>query len=54
MNSARLQRVFQNFVVPWKIHISQKLILSAEAASDGVRFAYVNFYNKWVLQQGEK
>jgi hypothetical protein len=36
-------------VVPWKIHISQNLILSAEAsqrdASIGARFAYANFYD---------
>ena len=52
LNSARYHRVFQNFVVPWKIHISQKLILPADAsrqdASNGVRVAYVNFYNMWV------
>ena len=42
---------FQNFVVPWNLHISQKLILPAEAsrqdASDGVRVrvAYVNLYD---------
>ncbi len=51
LNSARYHRVFQNFVVPWKIHISQKLILPADAsrqdASNGVRVAYVNFYHKW-------
>ena len=27
-----ISRVFQNFVVPWKINISQKLILPAEAS----------------------
>jgi hypothetical protein len=52
LNSARYHRVFQNFVVPWKIHISQKLILPADAsrqdASNGVRVAYVNFYDIWV------
>jgi len=26
MNSARLQKVFQNFVVPWKIHKSNSII----------------------------
>ncbi len=52
MNSARYHRVFQNFVAPWKVHVSQKLILPADAsrqnASNGVRVAYVNFYNMWV------
>ena len=50
LNSARYHRVFQNFVVLWKIHLSQKLILPADAqdASNGVRVAYVNFYNMWV------
>ena len=42
---------FQNFViVPWKIQISRKLILSAESSqrdtSNGVRLVYVNFYEK--------
>lgn len=41
---------FQNFVIPWKIQISQKLILSAESSqrdpSNGVRLVYVNFYEK--------
>ena len=54
--SARSHRVFQNFVVPWKLHISQKLILPAETSHqdmlNGVGVAYVKFYNKWVLQQG--
>ena len=40
MNSARYHRVFQNLVVPWKIHMSQKLILPADAswqdASNGI------------------
>ena len=53
MNSARLHKVFQNFVVPWKIHIYKNLILSSDAsrqdASNGVRVAYVNFDHKWVL-----
>jgi len=52
MNSARLHKVFQNFVVPWKIHIYKNLILSSDAsrrdASNGIRVAYVNFYNMWV------
>ena len=56
MNSARLHKVFQNFVVPWKIHIYKNLILSSDAsrqdASNGIRVAYVNFYHKWVLRQG--
>jgi hypothetical protein len=45
MNSARLHKVFQNFVVPWKIHIYKNLILSSDAsrrdASCGIRVAYV-------------
>ncbi len=53
MNSARYHRVFQNFVVPWKMHIYQKLILPADAsqqdASNGVWVAYVNFYDMWVV-----
>jgi hypothetical protein len=56
MNSARLHKVFQNFVVPWKIHIYKNLILSSDAsrrdASNGIRVAYVNFYHKWVLRHG--
>ena len=32
MNSARLHKVFQNFVVPWKIHIYKNLILSSDAS----------------------
>jgi len=44
--------VFQNFVVPWKIHIYKNLILSSDAsrrdASNGVRVACENFYNMWV------
>jgi len=52
LNSARYYRVFQNFVVPWKIHMSQELILPADVsrqdAPNGVRVAYVNFYNMWV------
>ena len=52
MNSARLHKIFQNFVVPWKIHIYKNLILSSDAsrqdASNGIRVAYVNFYHKWV------
>jgi hypothetical protein len=52
MNSALLHRVFQNFVVPWKIHIYKNLILSSDSsrrdASNGIRVAYVNFYHKWV------
>ncbi len=50
LNSARLHKVFQNFVVPWKIDIYKNLILSSDAsqrgALNGVRVAYVNFYNK--------
>jgi hypothetical protein len=56
MNSARLHKVFQNFVVPWKIHLYKNLILSSDAsrqdASNGIRVAYVNFYHKWVLRHG--
>ena len=56
MNSARLHKVFQNFVVPWKIHLYKNLILSSDAsrrdASNGIRVAYVIFYHKWVLRQG--
>ena len=56
LNSARSHRVFQNFVVPWKLHIYKKLILPADAScqdtSNGIRVAYVNFYEKWVLRQG--
>ena len=56
MNSARLHKVFQNFVVQWKIHIYKSLILSSDAsrrdASNGIWVAYVNFYHKWVLRQG--
>jgi len=56
MNSARLHKVFQNFVVPWKIHIYINLILSSDASrrdtSNGIRVAYVNFYHKWVLRHG--
>ena len=55
LNSARLHKVFQNFVVPRKIHLSQNLILSSEAsrqdASNGVRVAYVNFYNMWAYDK---
>jgi hypothetical protein len=58
MNSARLHKVFQNFVVPWKIHIYKNLILSSDAprrdASNGIRVAYVNFYNKWVLRHDKR
>ena len=32
MNSARLHEVFQNFVVPWKIHLYKNLILSSDAS----------------------
>ncbi len=50
LNSARLHKVFQNFVVPWKIDIYKNLILSSDAsrrgASNGVRVDYVNFYDK--------
>ena len=56
MNSARLHKVFQNFVVQWKIHININLILSSDAsrqdASNGIRVAYVNFYHKLVLRHG--
>ena len=49
LNSARYHRGFQNFVVPWKMHIYQKLILPADAsqqdASNGVRVAFVIFYD---------
>ena len=31
LNSARSHRVFQNFVVPWKLYSYQKLILPADA-----------------------
>ena len=52
-NSAWLHMVFQNFVVPWKLDIYINLILSTNVsqqdASNGVRVAYVNFYQKWVL-----
>jgi len=52
MNSARLHKVFQNFVIPRKIHIYKNLILSSDAsrrdASNGVRVAFVNFYNMGV------
>jgi len=56
MNSARLHKVFQIFVVPWKIDLYKNLILSSDAsqrdASNGAREAHVNFYHKWVLRQG--
>ena len=52
MNAARLHEVFQNFEVPWKIDIYKNLILSSDASqrdvSNGIRVAYVNFYNLWV------
>ena len=56
MNSARLHKDFQNFVVPWKIVLYKNLFISSDTSrqdvSNGVRVAYVNFDNKWVLQQG--
>jgi hypothetical protein len=52
LNSARYHRGFQNFEVPWKMHMYQKLILPADASRqdtlNGVRVAYVNLYNMWV------
>jgi hypothetical protein len=49
LNSARCIVLFQNFVVLWKIHMSQNIILPADAshqdALNGVRVAYANFYN---------
>ena len=58
LNSARLHRASQNFVVPWKIQTSQKLIISSEApprgASNGAWFAYVNYYYIWVMRQGQR
>jgi hypothetical protein len=56
LNSARYIVLFQNFVVLWKIHMSQNMILPADVshqvASNGIWVAYVNFYDIWVLQQG--
>jgi hypothetical protein len=56
LNSARYVVLFQNFVVLWKLHLSQNIILPADAshqdASNGMRVVYVNFYNMWVLRQG--
>ncbi len=49
LNSARYIMLFQNFVVLWKIRMSQNIILPADAshqdASNGIRVAYVHFYN---------
>jgi hypothetical protein len=56
LNSARYIVLFQNFLVIWKTHISQYIILPADAsrkeASNGIWVAYVNFYDIWVLRQG--
>jgi hypothetical protein len=45
LNSARYIVLFQNFVVLWKIHMSQFIILPADAScqdsSNGLRVAYV-------------
>ncbi len=54
--TAPIMVFFQHIVIPWKVYISQKLILPAETsqkdALNDVRVAYVNFYNMWILQHG--
>ncbi len=56
LNSARYIVLLQNFVVLWKIHMYQNIILPADAScqdvSNGIWVADVNFYDIWVLQQG--
>jgi hypothetical protein len=56
LNSARYIVLFQNLVVLWKIRMSQNIILPSDISRqdvlNGIRVAYVNFYDMWVLRQG--
>ncbi len=48
LNSARVQMVFQNFVVPWKIHRSQKISLSADASQKDVLNGMTCLCKRWL------